>query len=567
MSGTYEIRRAVTMRTRDGVDLVADVYLPGDGAPVPTLLQRTPYDRSDPFGTQFIVGMNTLRALDAGFAVVIQDTRGRLDSGGDFAPFVHEGADGTDTVAWIRSQDFSDGNVITYGASYVGATQTLLAAEGIEGHVAMAPFLTSADFQASWIYRSGALQLGFVYLWITEALGPLDVEHRGLPEDHPARVLIGSMLADPLAAMEQLPLLNDDMVELAPYLSDWLSGPEPSAWWDAITPSARLNRISTRALHIAGFNDIFLEGSLEAYDELRQRGKNSHVRDGQYLIIGPWSHGNTGDWQGQVWHGYAAAAAALDLPGRQLEFFRAAVEGRSPEMPRATWFTTGTNTWRSGPEWPPASQHQSWYLDSGRRLVHEPPSEGTTAKYTANPADPVPTRGGATFLPGILVNRNDGPQDQAEIEARSDVLTYTTGALTAPLEVTGKVSLALDAASSATDCDWTSRLVDIDPEGRHLGIVDGILRARYRHGSKATPLIPGEREIFDVELGTISHVFASGHRIGLQIASSNFPRFDRNPQTMVDPATATSEDFVPANQTVYHGESRLLLPIVKGAAA
>jgi hypothetical protein len=550
---------------RDGVELAADVYVPGGEGPFPTLLQRTPYDKTDPFGTQFIVQMTIVRALDAGFAVVVQDTRGRFASAGAFDPFVHEAEDGADTVAWIRSQDFSDGRVASYGASYVGATQMLLAMQGAEGHVAMAPFLTTGDYHQHWAYRDGALQLGLVYLWITEALGPIDVEKRQLAVDDPARQTLSGLLADPREAMDRLPVLADDMVQLAPYLADWLGNPMPDRWWSAHTPLAHAEAIRTPALHIAGFNDIFLEGSLRSYETLRRHGATPEVRDGQYLVIGPWSHGNIGDWQGDLWHGYEAAAPALDLTGMQLAFFTAVLEGRRPELPRVRYFTSGVNEWRTGEEWPPAAEETTLHLAAAGRLVARPEDEEGVDRYVSDPLDPVPTAGGATFLPGLLLNRNDGPKPQEAVEARDDVLVYRGEVLADPVEVTGLVTLELWASSSATDCDWTARLTDVDEADHSIGLVDGILRARYRHGGDPTPLIPGEVECFTVELGHISHLFAAGHRIGLQVASSNFPRFDRNSQQMVDPVRAQADDFVVARQSVIRGgarPSRLLLPTV-----
>jgi uncharacterized protein len=561
----YTMLRDVRVPMRDGVELATDVYVPGGAGPCPTVLQRTPYDRTDPFGTQFICQMTVVRALDAGFAVVLQDTRGRFGSKGTFDPFVHEGADGEDTVAWIRTQDFSDGRVVSNGASYVGATQMLLAMQGAEGHVAMAPFLTTGDYHQHWTYRDGALQLGLVYLWITEALGPADMVTRQLPVDHPAQRTLRGLLGDPRGAMGRLPLLSDELVELAPYLADWLGNPTPGPWWTARTPLEHAEDIRTPALHIAGFNDVFLDGSLRSYQTLRRDGATPEVRDGQYLVIGPWSHGNIGDWQGDQWHGYDAAAPAMDLTGMQLEFFTAVLAGRRPELPRVRYFTSGVNEWRTADEWPPPAVETVLHLASEGRLTATPEDTGGGDQYVSDTLDPVPTTGGATFLPGILVNRNDGPKSQEAVEARADVLVYRSDVLTEPVEVTGPVTLELWASSSATDCDWTARLTDVDESERSIGIVDGILRARYRSGSQPRALRPSEVECFRIELGATSHVFAAGHRVGLQIASSNFPRFDRNPQQMVEPVRATADDFVVAEQTVVRGganPSRLLLPVL-----
>ena len=291
----------------------------------------------------------------------------------------------------------------------------------------------------------------------------------------------------------------------------------------------------------------------------------SDARDGQYLIIGPWSHGNISDWQGDQWMGYAAAATELNLTNLQLTFFSAVLDGRRPDLPRVTYFTSGINQWRTADDWPPPGELTALYLAGGRALSWAPETTAGADRYESNNLDPVPTVGGASFLPGLLMGNNSGPKDQSIVEARDDVLVYRGDVLKSPVEVTGLVTLELWASSSATDCDWTARLVDVDQFGHAIGIVDGILRARYRHGVQATPLTSDKPELFPIELGHISHLFLGGHRVGLQIASSNFPRFDRNPQQMIDPVTATAEDFVVAHQTVFRGKtrpSRLLLPVV-----
>lgn len=561
----YIIRRKVMVTMRDGVSLATDVWLPAADGQFPTLLQRTPYGRDVAFGTQHIVGMENLRALDAGFAVVIQDCRGRFDSDGAFDPFIHESDDGVDTMGWIRAQAFSDGRVATYGASYIGATQMLLAMQGPEGHVAMAPYLTAGDYRRGWANRSGALQLGFLWLWIIEGLAPADADHRGLSAEDPVRHWLAEASTDPTAAMSRVPLLSDEVLEAAPYLADWVSDPPNKGYWHAIDALRDVSKVRARALHIVGLNDIFAEGSLRSYAELREHGATRWVRDGQYLVLGPWSHGNISDWQGDQWLGYEAAASALDLAGLQLDFFAAAMEDRTPALPRVQYFVSGLNEWRTSEEWPPPGREHALYLSSEHRLVPEPPTEGGTDGFRSDPADPVPTVGGQTFLPGVSMGKNSGPMDQRDVEVRPDVLVLQGSPLEQALTLAGPVRLELWAHSSAADCDWTARLVDIDRSGASRGIADGILRSRYRHGDEPQALVPGEPELFVVDVGTIAHRFATGHRIGLQIASSNFPRFDRNPQQMVDPVRAGPDDFVIADQTVHYGAdraSRLVLPML-----
>lgn len=578
-TAAYGLERGVAISMRDGVVLRADVLTPGGAGPWPTLLQRLPYDRSSSFQAQHIAGLEAVRAVDAGFAVVIQDTRGRFASGGGFTPFVHEAADGEDTIAWLREQPFCDGTVGMYGASYVGATQLLAATRAPEGLRAIAPQLTGADYRDGWTYRGGALQLGFVLLWILESLAPVDLARLDPgPERAAAERALAELQADPRAAFARLPLASEELALLAPYAEQWLRGPQPSDHWEAISPARRYGAMDVAGLHIAGWHDIFLEGSLRNYTGLRTGAASPWAREHQYLVVGPWSHGNPSDWQGDRWHGYEAAIGALDPTAMQLELLGAALAGRTPELPRVRLFTTGIDRWREEDDWPLLrAGERALYLHSGGEAATAP-ADGTLDdappsadeppdRWRSDPSDPVPTAGGATFLPGPLLGRNSGPKRQEAVEARPDVATYTSAPLPADLEVTGEVVLELHAASSGTDCDWVARLVDVEPDGAAYGVVDGILRARYRHGTeRPLALTPGRPEVFRVVLGTISHAFRAGHRLRLQVASSNFPRFDRNPQQFaVAPAAATRAQLRTAEQTVFHSSdrpSRLLLPVV-----
>lgn len=567
---TFSIRRDVQVAMSDGVTLRADVYVPTTPDPVPTLLQRLPYDKSASLMAQHIVGLEVVRALDAGFAVVIQDTRGRYSSDGEFDAFVHEARDGADTIAWVRDQAFSDGQVFMYGASYIGATQLLVAATRPEGLRGIAPQLTTSDYREGWTYRGGALQLGFVLLWIIESLAGPDLLRRPASDRVASQQLLDELMEDPLAAMERLPLLDEAMADLAPYFATWLSHPAADEFWGSISPHASAGEMDVAGLHIGGWNDIFVDGTVKSYLGMRQGAATVEARESQYLVVGPWSHGNMSDWQGVNWHGYSSHAGAVDLTALHLEFFSAIAQGRAPDLPRVQIFTTGVDEWRTHEDWPiPHTVKQEWYVGSGGSGGHEltqaPPETSSHHEFVADPSSPVPTVGGATFLPGLMLAKNSGPHDQRSVEERDDVLVYSSAPLAEDLEVTGEVLLELWASSSATDCDWTARLADVHDDGTSVGIVDGILRSRYRTEGEPTPLEPGRRERFEVVLGNTSHVFRAGHRLRLQIASSNFPRFDRNPQCMKSPVDVTADDFVMAEQRVFYGAdqpTRLIVPVI-----
>ncbi|TDW25701.1 hypothetical protein EV128_117133 [Rhizobium azibense] len=562
IKATFKLIDNVDVAMRDGVILKTDIWLPATDDACPVLLQRTPYRKETPFGSQYISTLEFQTALRRGYAVAVQDTRGRYRSGGDFVPFAFEGRDSADTIEWLRCQPFCNGKVAMFGASYVGATQVLALSENPRGLKAIAPQLTTARHGETWMYRGGALELAFLLLWVLESLGADHIQHRlaVLPSDGRERMqaLLEALQRDPSAAFARLPILDEAIAELAPYLRDWFDPEAMSAKPD----SDRLGWVKTNetaVLVVAGWNDLFLEGSIELFENAKSRwAGRSQMPD--RLIIGPWSHGNPSDWQGTEWLGYAASSA--DLPEENLAFFDSVLEDRQPASPVVRYFRSGSNSWHAAPDWPlPDTIDVPLFLDCSRGTLGSTPSGKAISSYISDPSTPVPTAGGATFLPGLLLGRNSGPVDQAAIEARSDVLVFTGQPLRDDLEVTGLVMACLWAASSAPTCDWTAKLCDLHPDGRSVGIVDGILRwNRSEVGNE-----PAELRI---RLGHTSRLFKKGHRLRLQIASSNFPRFDRNPQSGVASTLASASDFTVAKQQIYSGAaypSRIILPVVTAA--
>lgn len=272
------------------------------------------------------------------------------------------------------------------------------------------------------------------------------------------------------------------------------------------------------------------------------------------LVIGPWSHGNPSDWQGDFWFGYAASTNGFSA--EQLDFFDAAGAGRMPDNPMVRYFRSGSNTWHTASDWPlPGTQKWTLFL-AGHDLADQIPDEPWSRSYQSDTLRPVPTIGGANFLPGLLLGRNSGPKDQADIENRDDVLLFTSALLTEDMEITGPVEAVIWVSSSGRSADWTARLCEVDDGGRSIGLVDGIFR---QHVSRETP-----QEV-TIRLGHISHLCRRDTRLRLQIASSNFPRFDRNPQSGAPSTSAREADFVVAEHVV-HGapvlQSRLVLPVI-----
>jgi putative CocE/NonD family hydrolase len=555
------IERDVPVPLPDGTTLRADLWRPADGRPAPVLLQRTPYDKG--FALVVQGGLDPARAVAAGYAVVVQDVRGRYASEGGFEPFTSEAADGAATIAWVAEQPFCDGRVATYGGSYVGATQLLAAVERPPALRAMLPHVTSADYFDGWMTEGGAFQLGLALNWARSLAAGELARRRDAGEDVDAlEERLDAEIADPRSAYERLPLVDQPVLaELAPYYLDWLAHPARDAYWRAISARERLAGVAVPALHLAGWHDVFLEGGLAAYAAMRGAP--------QRLVIGPWAHAGWGDAVGEVIYGPEASRYALDPTDLHLTYFDSILRGADPDAAPVRIFVMGADRWRDEDAWPLArARTRALHLRADASLTWAPSEPGEAARsYVHDPADPVPTTGGRTLMPGHEASIALGARDQREVEARPDVLVYTTAPLERDVEVTGAVRLVLHAASSAPDTDWTAKLVDVYPDGRALGVTDGILRARYRDGLDRERLLePGRPERFEIAVGSTSMLFRRGHRIRLEVASSNFPRFDRNPGTGGDGARATASDLRTARQHVFGDAERpshLELPIVE----
>ncbi|MCW2991774.1 MAG: CocE/NonD family hydrolase [Solirubrobacterales bacterium] len=560
------VERDVRVPMRDGIALAADVWRPADGVPVPALLQRTPYNKD------MAASPEVFRMANAGYAVVVQDTRGRYASEGTFAPFVHEADDGEDTIAWVAARAWCDGGVGGFGSSYVGATQWLAAARAPAALRAMAPNITAADYHEGWTYQGGALQLGFSLTWALMFLGLGEVARRlGAREATAGDVGAAIAAADRLHDLfPHAPLAGMPGVEgVAEYWREWLEHPSYDEHWRPLAPRERYEDVVAPALNIGGWYDLFLAGTLQNYRGMRERGGSDAARRPR-LLIGPWAHANvTGDFPERAF-GLAGGALLADVTGRQLRWFdhhlKGADNGVADELP-VRLFVLGIDAWTDEADWPPPDARE-WrlHLGAGGALTETPPGDEPEDVFAYDPADPAPTVGGATFLPGLLVGANAGPRDQRAIEERDDVLCYTTTPLEYPLTVIGDVVLVLHAASSARDTDFTAKLVDVHPDGRAEIVCDGILRARYRDSLAApAPLEPDRAYALHIEVGATAIVFRAGHRIRLEVSSSNFPRFDRNTNTGGVIAHDGPDDFVVARNRVFHDERRpshLVLPVV-----
>lgn len=567
------IEKNLNVAMRDGVGLATDVYRPAAGAPYPAVVLRLPYNKEQP-ALLFLAG-DILRIAQAGYAVIVQDCRGTWQSGGSFSPYFQEAKDGADTIAWAAAQAWSSGVVGTMGASYYGATQWLAATESPPALKAMAPFITTDQYYEKWTYQGGAFQLGFILQWATATFAVADaVRAVGLGEAEPALIAQAIAAGDAVAERyAHLPLIDlPELTRLAPYVQDWLAHPCYDDYWRAIAPCEHYAKITAPALNFGGWFDLFLGGTLANYVAMKDRAR-------QKLVVGPWTHGYNGGVYPERNFGLMAHDAVADVTAEQIRWFDYFLKGEDNGVPQdkpVKLFIMGPDVWREEDDWPlPDTDWQSWYLHSGGcagsiavdgSLSTTPPASEPADTYVYDPRNPVPTVGGATFLPGLFVAANAGPRDQRAVEQRADVLCYTSHALERDFEVTGPIRLVLFVTSSAPDTDFTGKLVDVYPDGRALNLTDGILRARYREGyTQGIPMTPGEVYRLEIDLVATANVFRAGHRIRLEVSSSNFPRFDRNSNTGGIIARETEADFrVATNQVLHNREypSHLVLPVI-----
>ena len=563
------IEHNVAMPMRDGTLLRADIYRPAQGTPFPALLVRTPY------GEPSVRTAPVLPAIDAGFAVVLQYCRGTGTSDGDFTPFESESDDGVDSIEWCARQDWCDGRVGMWGASYVGMVQLAAAVQAPSALKCLLPIVTPADYYGGLAYRQGAFQLGQLLAWYTmksaQTLGYRALAGEDVSADGPE---LAAHVADIANHYRYLPAREMPAVSrIIPGWQRWLDHDRYDQYWREVSYAARRHRITTPALHVGGWFDLFLGGTLDNYQTLRSSAATEHARRHQALIVGPWTHGDQTGTAGELHFGMASSAQAIGLEQLQVGFLRTFINGEERERGalRVKLFVMGDNVWRDEEDWPLArTVWTRWYLHADGGLSPEaPPADAPASRYRYDPADPVPTAGGPTLIPASpdgSVSWMAGPRDQRAIEARSDVLSFTSDVLPEDLEVTGPLVVTLHAATSAADTDFTARLVDVWPDGRAIGIADGIVRARYRDGSgQPAPVTPGRVYDYSIDMIGTSQVFKTGHRVRVDIASSNFPCFDRNPGNGAPAATATERDFVIAEQTMCHDAAHpsfITLPVI-----
>ncbi len=564
-----KVENGVPAKMRDGVTLRADIYRPNADAKFPVLLKRTPYNKA---GSGHEIEF-ARKAAAHGYVVVIQDVRGRYSSDGDWYPFIHEADDGYDTVEWAAALPNSDGRVGMWSGSYVGATQ-MLAAIAHPPHLAgICPVVTASNYHENWTYQGGAFEQWFNESW-TSGLAQ-DTLNRSVQKASNAR------LGQDVLPLTNYPLFNlsspgsvsASTPVLAPYFLDWLKHPSYDDYWKAVSIEAHFSDIKVPALHIAAWYDIFLGGSLRNYEGLKANAGTEEARKGQQLLVTIGGHSGGGRNIGELDYGPEAEKFdETEITLRWYDFLFKGVQNDFAGSNRVKIFVMGLNQWRDEADWPLArAKNTKYFLHSqaaansskgSASLSTVTPAIEPSDKFTYDPLKPVPTIGGPLCCDGGHLA--PGPRDQRSVEDRNDVLIYSTPPLDHDLEVTGPVRLELFASSSAVDTDFTAKLVDVFPDGSAINISEGILRARYRDSQEIPALlIPGKVYPLNIDLWATSNVFHAGHRIRLEISSSNFPRFDRNLNTG-DSAATTSKSTTATNTILHDTEhpSALILPVV-----
>nr|WP_286155075.1 CocE/NonD family hydrolase [Bacillus sp. FJAT-27264] len=658
---------------RDGTLLYADVYRPESDGLYPVLLLRTAYNKED---AQTMNYAHPSWYAQQGYIVVVQDVRGRWAAEGEFHPNSHEEEDGYDTVQWASALPGALPKVGMYGFSYCGAVQWQAALARPPALTCIAPGMIGSDAYQGKTYRNGAFALASLLSWVLFVAQDTAL-HRGRSDwasDIPG------LYAGIHSLYGKLPLKNlpGPLEELVPFYKEWLEHPVREEYWLTSSLKEQYQKIEVPALHIGGWYDLFIDGTIENYNGVRQHGATQVARENQQLYIEPWFHMPWSRYVGELDFG---PEAANRIDALQLQWFDRwlkgkvpqeretaevlaaseayAVHGRSkaiklhvainahesfeehkspvapnthetskalkshaapnayesseatkshvalnahesteaakphvipnayesseatkshvaPELSQAPiqFFLMGSNSWRQAEEWPlPETRVTDYYLHNTHkansingdgRLDTLHPADEYPDIYVYHPSIPVPALGGRSGAVPDLTPM--GPKNQIPVELRNDVLVYTSEPLVRELTVIGEIVAVLFVSSSAEDTDFVAKLVDVHPDGRAFNVAEGILRVSYRNGlERREPIVPGEVMELHLSLGPTAIVFLPGHAIRLDVTSSLFPTFDRNPNRLLNPGEVTEGDFVTATQTLFHDNnypSRLKLPII-----
>ena len=591
------VHRDVMVEMRDGVRLATDLYVPAfDGEPAsgtfPTILERTPYDKLA--ARQTNKGKFFARR---GYVVAVQDVRGRFNSEGDWKPFYDEAEDGYDTVEWLGTRYWSDGKVGTMGDSYAGSDQAALATLNPPHLSTMIVAVGASNYFTSSMRHNGTLEQRFLIYAYRMATTSHEAKRdpslraalqsifdEGMPE-----IVENFPILEGTSILSRLPTVErwvTDLQTVGEYTDYWKQrGYAPVEYYD--------EHADVPTLYLGGWYDSYARNTPESYSKLSKMKESP-----QRLLMGPWTHAQYEvTHSGDIDFGLEAQIDYNDLKLAWFDHYLKGLRTQVSSWDAVTYFTMGGGDgdvndegrldhggyWTSAADWPPeSSRFIPHYVHGDGVLSRRPPGgdESTETSYLFDPSDPVPTIGGGIsaadpiMAPGAFDQRGDpsrfyGTTDRQPLNARLDVLTFQTQPLADDVEITGPITMRLWASSSAVDTDFTAKLIDVYPpspefpEGLAINITDSIIRARYRNGYDEPEFLePGEAYEFELELYPTSNIFAAGHRIRVDISSSNWPRFDVNHNTGA--ALGTDRTYEVARQTIYHSPERashIVLPV------
>ena len=564
----HTVEKNVMVRMRDGIRLATDLYRPtGLTGKLPVVLMRTPYGKDTYRGATDPAKM----FAGQGYLVVVQDTRGKFNSEGEYRVQSDDRNDGYDTMEWITGQSWATGKVGTYGCSYLGEVQYLLSKMRHPNHTAMIPQAASGatgpaggfytDFGA---YDGGAFLLSTAFGWFGYAGSK--VKNTPRPENLDFATLLRSL---PTVEMGRKAGYAPSEFE------DFLSHPPGDPWWNEKGYLRDDDRFSTPALHVNSWLDVTPEQTLYVFNLMRKNGTTTTARNNQFVIMSP-----TGHCASEFAAGEHTRVGELDVGDARLGFWKIyldwfdhwlkGVDNGVTKRPKVTYYVMHQG-WRTADAWPvPGSTPTPWYLTSNGRantsqgngaFVMSQPAQGGKDTWTYDPGDPVPSKGGTICCTGNPADL-PGSFDQSGLESRPDILVYTSAPLANGLTIAGTVKLVLQVSSDAKDTDFNAKLLDVDPEGRSWNIMNGVLRARYREGMTRKVLMePGKVYQVEVSLKATAYHFRPGHRLRLHVTSSDFPLYDRNLNTGGNNYDESA--FVKATNSVHYGSSRLILPVLK----
>ena len=545
-----KIQKSIKVRMRDGIHLVTDVVLPDGDGPFAAVLFRSPYNRAN-----YVRGTGCF--LEQNIAVVSQDVRGRYESEGEYYPFANEFEDGIDTVEWLKAQPWSNGKIAMYGDSYLAHVQFAMMRPNSVSFTTLNPRFMCGDGYARGYYCGGIFNLALTWSWLCFECASSCSQANLIP-----------FISDLLNVLKTQPVSEIDMASgsLAPIRAfrDFAEHRHDGPFWDCCNLRRQNPTIDYPVLLTGGWYDFYAGETIKNFLYIREHSVSEYIASQHRMIIGPWTHGIGVSTLGEIDFGEDAVKENYHSAKWVIGMLKGMPAEKLFPAP-VRFFVMGRNAWRDYGQWPPKGQREcKFFLQPGKALsMDEPEVDEDFESCVFDWENPVPTLGGnhsiGPYNPGLYEYAKPGPFDQRPLEAREDVLSFTTSPLERDTEVIGIVHLTLFGASDTKDADWFAKLIDVHPDGKAYNITEGCLRSSFRKSSERQEYLqPGEICQFNFELGATAMCFKAGHSIRLDVCCSNFPLFELNTAALEAPGRIIS-------QQVYYGKtypSCLILPIV-----